>query len=105
MLLVWRMRQDIEFQKTRAIVQAVIAAASENSDKSDKQLQDTWQDLLDDMYPFQRGQRKRADQSAMDVLKREVARGPLRVKPLQPVGRVQSKMKTQYLRRQQEGSK
>jgi len=98
MLLVWRMKQDIELQKTRSIVQAVVASASEG-EKANKQLQEAWQDLLDEMYPFQRGQRKRADQAAMDYLRKEVSRGPYRITPLQPVGKAQSRMRTRYMRR------
>jgi len=99
MLMVWRARQDIELQKTRAVVQSVLAAASDAGEESNKNLRDSWQDLLDEMFPFQKGKRRSADQRAMDYLKREVARGPLRVIPLQPVGRARSKLRTQYQRR------
>jgi len=99
MLLVWRARQDIELQKTRAIVQSVIAAASEG-EEANKNLKEAWQDLLDEIYPFQKGHRKSADSAAMEFLRREVARGPMKVFPLQPVGRVKSKMRTQYQKRE-----
>jgi len=98
MLLVWRARQDIELQKTRAIVQSTLAAASD-ADEGNKQLKEVWQDLLDEMFPFQRGSRKKGDQTAMDFLKREIAKGPLRVTPLQPVGKGRSKLRAQHDRR------
>lgn len=100
MLMVWRGRQDIELQKTRAVVQATLAASSNAGEESNKNLRDSWQDLLDEMFPFQRGQRKGADQRAMEYLKQEVARGPLRVIPLQPVGKGRSKLRTQYQKRE-----
>lgn len=104
MLMVWRMRQDIEMQKTRSVVNAVIAAASaqgENAESANKTLADSWQDLLDEMYPYQKGQRVKTDQAAIEFLKREAARGPLKVTPLQPVGKARSKLKTRYLQRQE----
>jgi hypothetical protein len=76
----------------------VVSAASEG-EKSNKQLQEAWQDLLDEMYPFQKGQRKKADQVAMDYLRKEVSRGPYRITPLQPVGKAQSRMRTKYMKR------
>ena len=100
MLLVWRTRQDVELQKTRAIVQAVLAAAADSGESANKQLKESWQDLLDEMFPFQKGSRKHADQTAMDFLKREVAKGPLRVLPLQPVGRARSKLRAQHEKRE-----
>lgn len=103
MLMVWRMRQDIEMQKTRAVVNAVIAASSagEAAEGANKTLNESWQDFLDDMYPFQKGQRNKTDKAAIDFLKREVAKGPLKVVPLQPIGKARSKLKTRYLRREE----
>jgi hypothetical protein len=98
MLLVWRARQDIELYKTRAIVVAIQTAALEG-EGSDKQLQDAWKELLDEMYPFQKGKRVLADKTAMDFLKQESSRGPLIVTPLQPLGHVHSKLKTRQSKR------
>lgn len=99
MLLVWRMRQDIELQKVRAVVNAVIVSNSER-EGADKDMKDAWNDLLDEMYPYQKGQRVKSDQAALEFLRREAARGWLRVTPLQPVGKVQSKLKTRYIERE-----
>lgn len=103
MLMVWRARHDIEMQKTRSIVNAIIAAASsgENSEGANKTLSESWQDLMDEMYPYQKGQRQKTDQAAIEFLKREAERGPLKVIPLQPVGKARSKLKTRYLQRQE----
>lgn len=93
MMMVWRMRQDVELNKTRAIIQALIAAASEG-EEGNKNMHAAWADYMEELFPFKRGVKKSADQAAIDFLKREVAKGPLRVTPLQPIGRAQSRMKT-----------
>jgi hypothetical protein len=104
MLLVWRMRQDIEFQRTRVMVNAVLAAAAqgENIQSANKELQDAWQDFLDESFPYQKGQRVKTDEAAIEFLKQEVAKGPLTVTPLQPVGKASSKLKTRWFKREEE---
>ena len=99
MFLIWRMRQDAELQKVRVITQAIIAAASDGED-SNKALREAWDDLKDALYPYHKGSRKRSDEVAMEYFKKEAARGPLKVIPLQPVGRRRSKLKTRYIKRQ-----
>lgn len=104
MLLVWRMRQDIEFQRTRVVVNATLAASAQgdNIQSANKGLQEAWQDFLDEVYPYQKGQRVRVDEAAIEFLKREVAKGPLTVTPLQPVGKASSKLKTRWYKREEE---
>lgn len=92
MLLVWRMRQDIEVQKTKAIVQAIVAAASEG-EEANKTLMTAWDQYLDEVFPFKRGRRVKADQLAIEYLKREAARGPLHVVPLQPLTKAKSRLR------------
>lgn len=93
MMMVWRMRQDVELNKTRALIQAMIATASED-ESGNKNMHEAWSDFVEEMFPFKRGVKKSADQAAIDYLKQEVAKGPLRVIPLQPIGKAQSRMKT-----------
>jgi len=104
MLLVWRMRQDIEFHRTRVMVNATLAAAAQgdNIQTANKELQNAWQDFLDEVYPYQKGQRVKTDDAAIEFLKREVAKGPLTVTPLQPVGKASSKLKTRWFKREEE---
>jgi len=92
MMMVWRMRQDVELHKTRALIQAMIAAASEGED-GNKNMHAAWADYMEELFPFKRGLKRHADQAAIDYLKQEVARGPLKITPLQPLGRAQSRMK------------
>jgi hypothetical protein len=95
MMMVWRMRQDVAMNQTRAMIQAIIAAASEGDD-ANKNMQDAWADYKEELFPFQRGQKKRTDQAAIDYLKQEVARGPLKVIPLQPVGKAKSMLRHRH---------
>lgn len=97
MMMVWRMRQDVAMYQTRATIQALIAAASEDKD-ANKNMQDAWIDYTEELFPFKRGVKKRSDQAAIDYLKREVSRGPLRVTPLQPLGKARSRMKARQER-------
>ena len=97
MLLVWRMRQDIEVQKTKAIVEAIVAAASEDKD-ANKRLLEAWDQYLDEVYPFKRGRRVSADRAAIEYLKQDAARGPLKVVPLRPLTNAKSKIRSRARR-------
>lgn len=97
MLLVWRMRQDVRQYETRALVHAILAAAPEADEKTHKNMQDAWKDYTEELFPFQRGQRRNENEAAVDYLKREVARGPLKVTPLQTLGtRAKSRLKRRH---------
>lgn len=95
MLLVWQMRQTIRLQETRAIVQAILAAGSEDQGMH-KAAEEVWNKYTDELMPYQRGIRKKQDQSAIDFLKKEAARGPLKVTPLVPLHKPRSKMRKRY---------
>jgi hypothetical protein len=99
MLLVWRARQDIKMQETRAVVQATLAAGAEGEQKYMEQV---WQDYLDEMYPFLRGRKKKGDEAAMTYFKKVSDEGPLYVKPLAPLTQVRSKLRTRYIKREEE---
>lgn len=93
MLLVWRMKQDIRLLEMKALVQAVMyAGVEEPDDKDTSQLNVAWTEYAEEMFPFQRGQVKRQDQSAVEYLKKEVARGPLSIRPLQYLGKARSRL-------------
>lgn len=95
MLLVWQMRQAIRLQETRAIVQAILAANSEDQGLQ-KAIKESWDSYVDELMPYQRGARKRQDKGAIDFLKREVARGPLKVTPLVPLHKPRSRLRKGY---------
>jgi hypothetical protein len=79
MLLVWRMRQDREYNAIRVFVQAAI-----DPDQG-KSTQDAWKEFSDTFFPYLKGQKRRGDKAAIDYLMKEVSRGPLTVKPLVPL--------------------
>jgi len=97
LLLVWQMRQTIRLQETRAIVQALLSAQSEDSNVQ-KATKEAWEGYLDELFPYQRGQRKRQDRAAIDYLKNEAARGPLTVTPLVPLHKPRSRMRSRRTR-------
>ena len=101
MLMVWRARQDIKMQETRALVQAALTAGAED-DGAQKHMQGAWQDYLDEIYPYLRGRKKRGDAAAMDYFKKIAAQGPMKVTPLQSLAPVKSKLRTRYLKREEE---
>jgi len=91
--MVWQMRQNIRLYETRAIVQSILAAAAA-TDAADKEMQKSWQDYNDELYPSKKGAVKNQDQKAIDFLKNEVAKGALSIRPLKPLGRSGSKLQT-----------
>ena len=95
MLMVWHMRQEIRLQETRAIVQAIASSSSEDQTLK-KALEEAWNSFTDELKPYQRGARKRQDKSAIDYLKQEAARGPLKVIPLVPLHKPRSKLRRRY---------
>jgi hypothetical protein len=93
-LIVWRMRQDIKLQETRAMVTAIVAAGSD-AENRDKVVQDAWQAYLDEYFPYKKNVIQNQDQRAIDYLKSEVKKGPLTVTPLQPLNKGTSKLRRQ----------
>lgn len=79
MLLVWRMRQDCEYNSVRAVVQSAI-----DPDQG-KSTQDAWAEFSDSFYPYLKEHRRKGDKAAIDYLLKEVAKGPMRVIPLVPL--------------------
>lgn len=84
-MLVWRMRQDIQFYGQQAIVQAVA------SPEDGKSITDAWGRYTDAIFPYQKAELQRADQAAMATLSRVAEQGPLSVRPL--VSLVRSRFK------------
>lgn len=93
-LIVWRMRQDIQLQEKRALVTAVVAAGSD-AENRDKVVQEAWQGYLDEYYPYKRNIIQTQDQKAIEYLKSEVKKGPLQVTPLQALNKGSSKLRRQ----------
>jgi hypothetical protein len=91
MILVWQMRQDIEYYTTRALVQAAV-----DLDDEGKAVQEAWKAFTDAFFPHLKGKRDMGDKAALAMLMREVKKGGLKVRPLQPL--VKSKLHSKRIK-------
>lgn len=91
MILVWQMRQDIEYYATRVLVQAAI-----DIEDNGKAVQDAWKAYTDVFFPQVKGKRDRGDKAALASLMKEVKKGGLRVRPLMTL--VKSKMHSKRIK-------
>lgn len=91
MILVWQMRQDIEYYGTRALVQAAI-----DIQDGGKAADEAWKKYTDAFYPHVKGRREMGDKAALAMLMREVKKGGLKVRPLQPL--VKSKLHSKRIK-------
>ena len=76
-LLVWNMRQKIEFQKARAELQALISQKGAES----KEILAAFDDLRESFFPFDKNAKEADLKEMRSVLEREVARGALSLTP------------------------
>lgn len=91
MILVWQMRQDIEYYATRALVQAAV-----ETDDEGKAVQEAWKSYTDAFFPHVKGRREMGDKAALAALMKEVKKGGLRVRPVQSL--VKSKLHSKRIR-------
>lgn len=91
LILVWQMRQDIEYYATRALVQAAI-----DIEDGGKAADEAWKKYTDAFFPHVKGRRDMGDKAALAMLMREVKKGGLRVRPLQPL--VKSKLHSKRIK-------
>lgn len=77
-LLVWNMRQEIEFQKQRVLVQAMLAQRGAEQEEIIK----AFDHLRQVFFPYDKNAKKEELKKMRDVLQRSVAAGPMEVRPL-----------------------
>lgn len=82
-ILVWKMRQDIEFQKSRATMQALLAQKGAEN----KFILEAFEHLREAFFPFDRNQRGDEIKRMREALTKEIGRGPLSVVPLEDPNR------------------
>lgn len=82
LLLVWKQRQSIEFQKNRALVQALAA----QKDADDKVIKDVFENMKEAFFPFEKNARGSEMKKMQEVMKAWINRGPLEVKALEDPG-------------------
>lgn len=77
-LLIWKMRQDIEFQKSRATLQALLNQKGAEA----KHIEAAFEDLRAAFFPFEKNQKKQEINNLRQLMMREVARGALSIVPM-----------------------
>lgn len=76
--VLWRMRQQIEFQKSRALMQALMSQQGVEGEPVEK----AFEDLRNSFFPFEENRREAEVESLKKVMFREIARGALSVTPM-----------------------
>lgn len=88
-LVLWRMRQNIEFQKSRAVMTALLNQQGAEA----KFIEKAYADLKEAFFPFEKSDREEEISVLKKVMEKELARGPLSVKPMVDVTRNNMKAK------------
>lgn len=88
-LVLWRMRQQIEFQKSRVIIQALLNQQGAEA----KHIEDAFKDLRNAFFPFEESQKDEEIRDLKKVMHKELARGALVVKPMADLTRESVKKK------------
>ena len=83
LMLVWRQRQAIEFQKQRSLIQALAA----QKDADDKIIKDVFDQMKEAFFPFEKNARSSDIKKMEEVMKAWISRGPLEVKAMEDQGR------------------
>jgi broad specificity phosphatase PhoE len=74
-LLVWKMRQNIEFHKSRATMQALLSLKG----AEDKTIMAAFDDLREAFFPFDKNEKKDEIKRMKDEMLKEINRGPLAI--------------------------
>ena len=77
-LVLWRMRQQIEFHKSRVVVQSLLSQEGVSGESIEK----AFEDLRNAFFPFEENAKSAEEEKLRKVLYRELARGPLKVTPM-----------------------
>lgn len=77
-LLVWKMRQDIEFHKSRATLQALLSQKG----AEDKAILEAFNDLREAFFPFDKNEKQSGLKKLKEAMLKEIKRGALSVTPM-----------------------
>lgn len=88
-LAIWKMRQSIEFQKTRVMVQAQLSQQGVEA----KLIEKAFEDLRQAFFPFEKTHREESIDQLKKALDKEVTRGGLQITPVADLTRRQMKQK------------
>jgi len=95
MLVLWRMRQNIDFQKSRAVITALLNQQGAEA----KHIERAYGDLREAYFPFEKTDREEEVHVLKKVMEKELSRGALVVKPMVDLSR--DKMKRKLARGEQ----
>ncbi len=76
-LLLWKMRQEKEFNRDRAIIQAQVLGLEDG-----KAAIDAFKDYQNSWMPFMKKAQELEDTDIKEFMHREIAKGPLKVVPM-----------------------
>ena len=82
-VLLWKMRQDIEFHKSRATLQALMSQQG----VEDKPVLEAFDNLKEAFYPFNKTKKSTELKNMRETLMREVRRGPISVTPMEDMNK------------------
>ncbi len=82
-ILLWKMRQDIEFHKSRATLQALMSQQGVEG----KHIKEAFDSLKEAFFPYGKGQKKGELRQLREQLMQEVKRGPVSITPMQDVNK------------------
>ena len=85
LLMIWRARQDIRLYETKTVANAIIIAGQAPSAELNRELQKTWTDYREALFPFTKGIEKTQDNKALEYLRNQIKQGPLKILPLEPL--------------------
>jgi hypothetical protein len=88
-MVLWRMRQQTEFHKSRAVIQALMSQEGVEGEAVEK----AFEDLRNAFFPFEESMKAEQDKKFRKILFKELARGPLRVTPMTDVTKESLKQK------------
>jgi hypothetical protein len=74
-LIVWKMRQEIEFQKSRSTLQALMSQKGAD----EKHIKTAFDDLRNAFFPYDKNQKTDELRKMREALRSEMARGPLQI--------------------------
>lgn len=86
-LVLWRMRQNIEFQKSRCVMTALLNQQGAEA----KFIEKAYADLKESFFPFEKTEREEEVVMLKKAMEKELARGALSVKPMVDITRDQTK--------------
>jgi hypothetical protein len=76
-ILLWKMRQDVEFQRTRSTIQALYALHP----NEDKNVANAFEDYRKAFFPFSDEKKDDEKKDMQAALMREISKGPIQVSP------------------------